>query len=146
MRNRLAKPDVVRLSRLSEDKNIAETVLSKLSEFSAESLHKIKFGSGAVGKISLAAIFAFLALAAATMKMGATGAVVDVVAIVVIFVSMVIAIIYIVQRQPELAVLEGMELVRYKQVTIGAKDFKPDKELPPVPDPKIPELPEGQQK
>ncbi len=137
---------MIRLSRLSEDKNIAETVFSKLSEFSAESLHKIKFGSGAVGKIALAAVFAFLALAAASMKMGATGAIVDVVAIVVIFVSMVGAIIYIVQKQPELAVLEGMELVRYKQVTIGAKDFKPEKELPPVPDPKLPELQEGEPK
>jgi len=54
--------------------------------------------------------------------------------------AMLLAILYIVQKQPELAVLEGMELVRYKQVTLGTKDFVPEGELPPVPDPKLPEI------
>jgi hypothetical protein len=130
----------LRLFDLGDEGSITDAILTRLSQSSSESLHKIKFGSGAVGKITLAAVFAFLAIGASAFKMGASGAVVGVIAIVLIFLAMLAAIIYIVQKQPELAVLEGMELVRYKQITIGAKDFKPEKELPPVPDPKIPRI------
>jgi len=45
-------------------------------------------------------------------------------------------IIVIILKQPELAVLEGMELVQYKQVTLGSKTFTPIAETPAIPDPK----------
>ena len=55
------------------------------------------------------------------------------------------SILYIVKTRPEVAVMEGMELVQYKQITLSAKGYSPpDSVLPPIPDPlKLPE-PEGE--
>ena len=85
----------------------------------------------------MAAVVAFIAIGGAAIKAGASGTTICVASILVIFVLMLAAIVLIILKQPELAVLEGMELVHYKRVTIGAKGFNPEKELPPVPDPKL---------
>ena len=70
------------------------------------------------------------------LRLGQTGALVG---IILIFLLCAIAaglIAFIVVRQPELAVMEGMEVIHYKQLSMGTKDYTPTGELPPVPDPK----------
>jgi hypothetical protein len=50
-------------------------------------------------------------------------------------------VLYVVNTKPELSILDGGHVINYKQLTIGAKDFVPTGELPPVPDPGLPDLP-----
>ena len=44
-------------------------------------------------------------------------------------------ILIIVLKRPELAVTEGMEVIQLKRLTMAAKDFQPEGDLVPVPDP-----------
>jgi len=55
--------------------------------------------------------------------------------IIVVFSIVLVAIL-----RPDLAVMEGMEIVQYKRATAAAKGFNPDRELPPIPDPGLPPL------
>ena len=131
----------VPFSRLPDDTSVSNGGLARLLStlgFSTEALQKITFGSGAVGKISILGVFAFIAIGIATTRTSPTGALIGIFVIAFIVLCALGAIVYIVAKRPELAVLEGTQVVLYKQLTIGAKDYTPSKELPPVPDPGLP--------
>lgn len=129
---------------MSDKSKITDAVLDRISEKfgSSETLHSIKFGRGAVGKIAVISAFCFVALGGTSFRLDANGAMLAVGVIGVVFLCAVGAVVLIIHKQPELAVLEGMELVRYKQVTIGAKGYTPETLTLPVPDPK-PALTDG---
>jgi hypothetical protein len=104
---------------------------------SAEALQKIKFGSGAVGKLAVIAVAAVLAISFATTRTTPAGALIGILAIVFLVLCTIAATLYVVATKPELAVLEGMQVVRYKQLTLGAKGYSPETESLPIPDPKV---------
>jgi hypothetical protein len=125
---------------LPQEPSIIDQIIAKITStlgLSSESLYKVKFGSGAVGKLSGVALVALLAIALGIYRSGADGILIGIGAVLVVFVSTAGAILYIVKVRPEVAVMEGMELVQYKQVTLAAKGHIPDisDRLPPVPDP-----------
>jgi hypothetical protein len=124
---------------LADKPSITDTVLDKISERigSSESLQRIKFGRGAVGKIAVVAVACAVATGAVAFHISPTGELAVLGVIGIIFIGSILAILRVIDKQPELAVLEGMELVRYKQVTIGSKDYVPLLETLPVPDPKL---------
>jgi hypothetical protein len=129
---------------LPEKTSVTDAVLNKISEKvgSSESLQKIKFGRGTVGKIAVITVFCLVALAAPSLRLSPSGAVFAVAVMLTVFLCSLGAILFVVCKQPELAVLEGMELVRYKQVTIGSKDYTPERLQLPIPDPQ-PSLEDG---
>jgi O-antigen ligase len=125
---------------LPQEPSIADQILSKVTStlgVSSESLYKIKFGSGAVGKLSWIAFVALLAIGIGISRSGPNGVLIGIAAVLVVFLCATGAILYIVKVRPEVAVMEGMELVRYKQITLAAKGHTQDSSLtlPPVPDP-----------
>jgi len=124
---------------MTDDSSITDVVLGKISEKfgSSETLQKIKFGRGAVGKIAVIAVAGTAALAIASLRLTPEGAVFAIVVIGLVLVCSLGAVLFVVHKQPELAVLEGMELVRYKQVTIGGHEYAPEVLSLPVPDPKV---------
>jgi len=111
-----------------EKPSITDVILGRISSHlgaSAETLHKVKFGRGTVGKVALVAIFAIAAIGVSTYRLDGEVAIFGIGAVVVVTLSVLGLILYIVIERPELAVLEGMELVQYKQITLGAKNMPP---------------------
>ena len=119
----------------------------KLASFfgSSGTLQRLSFG-GVVGRLTWVVIAAALAIAYATGHTTQLGALVGILAIVFVVLIMAGVVIYVVKTRPELSVLEGGHVINYKQLTIGTKDFVPVGELPPVPDPGLPELPPDERK
>ena len=107
---------------------------------SSGTLQRISFG-GVVGRLAWVAIAAALAIGYATGHTTQLGALIGIVAIVFVVAVMAGVVLYVVKTKPELSILDGGHVINYKQLTIGAKDFIPIGELPPVPDPGLPELP-----
>jgi hypothetical protein len=128
----------VPLSRLPDGFNFDK--IAELVGLSSESHQRIKFG-GVVGRLVPIAVAAVLAIGYATGHTGPNGAFFGMIAIVVIVLAVVGLALYVIATKPELAILEGLNVVRYKQLTIGAKNYSPGTELPPVPDPGLPGLP-----
>jgi hypothetical protein len=100
---------------------IREALLGQLG-INSESLQKIKLGRGAVGKITVISIAALIAIAGIGSKVSGTTSVLIVVGVLgFISLAALACILYVIIKQPEIAVLEGAELVLYKHVTLGAK-------------------------
>jgi hypothetical protein len=114
--------------------------IAKLVGLSSETHQKIKFG-GVVGRLTLLAVAGVVAIGYATAHTSPIGALIGIVAIVFIILCVVGLALYVVKTRPELAILEGTQVLRYRQLTIGAKGYSPDASLPPVPDPGLPKLP-----
>ena len=114
--------------------------IAKLVGLSSETQQKIKFG-GVVGRIALLAVAGVLAIGYATAHASPIGALIGIVAIVFIILCVVGFALYVVKTRPELAILEGTQVLRYRQLTIRAKDYSPESPMPPVPDPGLPKLP-----
>jgi hypothetical protein len=107
------------------DSPITDAVLEKISSHigaSSETLQKVKFGRGTVGKLAIVGVFAVASVSLATLRLNGALALFGIGAIVVITLAVLGLICYVVIARPELAVLEGTELVMYKQVTLGIKD------------------------
>jgi len=123
---------------MADDSSITDAVLRTIEDRlgSSETFQKIKFGRGAVGKIAVVAVGCAFALATASFRLTGNGAVVAVIVIGIFGLCSLGSILFVIHKQPELAVLEGMELVRYKQLTMGAKGYIPETFQLPVPDPK----------
>jgi hypothetical protein len=105
--------------------SITDVVLDKISSrvgASSETLQKVKFGRGTVGKIAIIAVFSLGAISVATFHLAGTQALIGIGALVLITLAVLALILYVVIFRPELAVLEGAELVMYKQVTLGMKE------------------------
>jgi hypothetical protein len=121
---------------------VKEVVLSQLG-VTSESLHKIKLGRGAVGKISVITAAALIAIGGVGLKLSDGGAfpiLVVIGALVLIALAGLGCVLYVITKQPEIAVLEGAELVLYKQITLGVKG-QPVLS-PPTPVAEAPNLPE----
>lgn len=97
-----------------------EGISSRLG-VSSETVHKIRFGRGAVGKIAVIAVAAFAAIAGMALRLGADAVYVGIAGVVVIALGSFGLVLYIVCKRPEMAVMEGAELVMYQHVTLGAK-------------------------
>lgn len=113
---------------MAQDKPIADLIAERLSAYvgaSADTLHKVKFGRGAVGKIAVIIAIAVMALGAVAVRIGGSAALVIAGGLVLVTLAGLGVIFYIVIARPELAVLEGAELVMYKHVTLGAKGMPP---------------------
>ena len=111
---------------------------------SSETLHKIKFGRGVVGKIAVVAVFALGAIAVASVHVSPNGALIAIGAVVLLSFFVLSAILLVVMKQPELALLEGAELVMYKHMALGVKGGPPlagDSGQPVAPTPPQDSLP-----
>jgi hypothetical protein len=108
--------------------SIMDTVWEKVSSHlgaSGETVQKIKFGRGVVGKISVITVSAFAAIAAMAVRLGANAVYVGIGVVGLIALASFGLIILIVCKTPQLAVLEGAELVMYQHVTLQAKGTPP---------------------
>jgi hypothetical protein len=104
---------------LSDD--LRDRLLAQLG-ITGESLQKIKLGRGAVGKITVISVVALIAIAGVGYKVSGTVALLAVVGLLaLVFLCTLGCILYIAVKQPEIAVLEGAELVLYKHITLGIK-------------------------
>jgi hypothetical protein len=122
--------------------SIKEVLLTHLG-VTSESLHRIKLGRGAVGKITVIAVAALIAIGAVGLKLSNAGFILAVVAILgIVALSGLACILYVIIKQPEMAVLEGAELVLYKQITLGVKG-QPSL-LPQTPVPETSIVPESE--
>lgn len=135
---------------MADERPIAEIIAERLSAHigaSAESLQKVKFGRGAVGKIAVITAVALLALAAIGVRLGASGGLLVGAGVVVITLAALGVILYILVARPELAVLEGAELIMYKHVSMAAKGVKtlPDSPVLPAPASDPPQLEASQE-
>lgn len=116
---------------------IREALLGQLGT-SAESLQKIKLGRGAVGKITVITVVALLSIAAVGYRITGTPYILALVGIIAFIALAALAcILYVIVKQPEIAVLEGAELVLYKHVTLGVKDRPSLPSSPPIPEPPV---------
>jgi hypothetical protein len=108
-----------------------------LSRFiSAGSLHKIKFGRGVVGKLAWIVIIAIAGISYICRSVDARIVLSALGMIGFLCTAALAAIVIIVIKRPELAVTEGMEVIQLKRLAMAAKDYQPEGELVPVPDPK----------
>jgi hypothetical protein len=132
------------------DTSLVDALWEKVSArlgVSSETVQKIKFGRGAAGKIAIIAVTAFAAIAAMALRMGASAVYVGIGAVVIVALGSFGLIFYIVSKRPELAVMEGAELVMYQHVTLRAKgrpSYAPDASpviLPGTSTPQIAETP-----
>jgi hypothetical protein len=89
-------------------------------------VQKIKFGRGAVGKISVIAVAAVIAVGAMAVRIGANAVYMGIGAVSVIALGSFVLIGYIVCKRPELAVMEGAELVMYQHAQLAAKGLTPN--------------------
>jgi hypothetical protein len=120
--------------------SIREALLGQLG-ISGESLQKIKLGRGAVGKIAVISVAALITIAAVGFKVSGTPSVLTVVAVLgLVALSALGCVLYVIVKQPEIAVLEGAELVLYKHVTLGVKG-QPSLPANAIPIPEPPALP-----
>ena len=132
---------------VGESTTITDAILEKLSSqlgASSETLHKIKFGRGVVGKIAVVAVFALGAIAVASVHVSPNGALIAIGAVVLLSFFVLSAILLVVMKQPELALLEGAELVMYKHMALGVKGGPPlagDSGQPVAPTPPQDSLP-----
>jgi len=106
---------------------VIENLSSRIGA-SSETVQKIKFGRGAVGKIAIIAVAAVTGLAAVGLRGGAAFTYFTLGSILVITLACLGLIFYIVCNRPELAVMEGAELVMYKHVQLAAKGYTPTPE------------------
>jgi hypothetical protein len=110
---------------VAEQPSITDQILDKITArlgASSETLHKVKFGRGTVGKVAIIAVASLTAIGAATFHLEGTNALIGIGALVLITFAVLGIILYVVVARPELAVLEGTELLMYKQITLGIKD------------------------
>lgn len=115
---------------------ITDTALDKLG-FTSESIQKIKFGRGVVGKLSVLSAIAIVGVIAIGLKFGSPSTLLMLLEFLAGLLALSIgAIVFVVCKHPEISVLEGAELIRYKQLSLGVKG-QPQlpTQSPPVPDP-----------
>lgn len=88
----------------------------------AESFDRIRLARGVVGKASYAAAAAILALAAVALQTSniiILGAVIA--AVVILFLAYLFGVLWFAARNPGVALLEGAELIQWRQMDVGMK-------------------------
>lgn len=105
------------------DKPLKDIIWDRLSSqmgASSETVQKITFGHGAVGKIAIIAVFALLTLGAIGVRLGGALALWAILGIVAVTVLVLALVFYIVWKRPALAVMEGTELLQYHNALLLA--------------------------
>lgn len=124
------------MSNPQDDRSIIDLIWERVSSRlggSSETVQKIKFGRGAVGKISVIAVTAFVAIGGMAIRLGSDAIYVGIGGVVFVTLASFALILYIVCKTPELAVMEGAELVMYQHVQLAAKGYTPNPSEIPVP-------------
>lgn len=113
----------------TEGKGVREVLRDAIFQqlgVSSESLQKIKLGRGAVGKITVIAVAALTTVGLVGWRVSGNAAIMSVVGgLCLIALAALGCVLYVIVKQPDIAVLEGAELVLYKHVTLGAKGEPP---------------------
>ena len=114
--------------------------LGKLVEqmgIAAESVQRLKFGRGVVGKITVICGAAVIAIGAISLRLTEPFLQMTALWLVLgIFLLALGAIIWFAKRHPDLASLEGAELILWHQLRLGAKGISaPPEEATPITDP-----------
>lgn len=105
----------------------------------AESLERIRLGKGIVGKTSYVAITALIVLGVAVTRIST-----DWMRLAVGLIAVALFLFYFISTQrfadknPGVALLEGAELIRWKQVELAAKNLPSPPATPAVVDPTKP--------
>ncbi len=110
-----------RLERMPESAPEKQLPFSKPLEF----LQKVKYG-GAVGKQAVIAVVALIVLGIAILSLwGQMTAVLAIVIVVfAVFVISLASIHKTLQKHPELALMDGTEIIAYKKLEMTAKSMK----------------------
>ena len=113
---------------------IPEPVKNALQEvgLSAEALDRIRLARGFVGKASYVAGVALLVIGAIALRAGESSALTFGVFALVIFAIYFGGALWFAHRHPGEALLEGAELIKWRQMEMAAKDLLP----PPSQSPK----------
>jgi hypothetical protein len=125
---------------LSDPQDILGRILSKIPQLAAssEALQKIKFGSGAVSKLVWLGCVAVIAIALLARYLTQSGVLIALGAILLVVFVVIGVVVLLIFKKPEAAAMEGMELVYYTGLQLGAKGISPDQTVLPIPDPRPP--------
>jgi hypothetical protein len=124
----------------NEQNTVFQRILASLESGAGESLHKLRLGRGFVGKLSVVAIAAIAAVAYVAAKAGgATLAWGAIVAVCLVFGAALWGTLWVISAHPELALMEGAELVMWQQLKTAVKGEPPFIDSVPIPDPALPD-------
>lgn len=99
-------------------------------------LNQIKLGPGVVGRITTMGVAFFVCVAIALSRIDGAYFIAGIVALAaVILLILVFSAIRFANRNPELSLLEGANLVRYQEVRMAARGLPEAPPMPPIPDP-----------
>jgi hypothetical protein len=92
------------------------------SGFKVDGLDRIRLARGVVGKSSYVAGAAMLVFAVLAMRVSGVGLFAALIgATVVLFISYLVGILWFATKNPGLALLEGAELIQWRQMDMGVK-------------------------
>jgi len=92
------------------------------SGFKVESIDRIKLARGVVGKVSYVAGAALLVLGALALRVDSAALFgIIAVAAVLLFLAYLVGILWFATKNPGLALLEGAELIQWRQMDMGLK-------------------------
>ena len=90
-----------------------------------EAFDRIKLGRGVVGKVSYVAAAALLVLAAAALRISGVWLFAGLIgATVIVFLAYIMGILWFATKNPGIALLEGAELIQWRQMEMGVKGVK----------------------
>lgn len=121
-----------------------DDISKKLQEagVSASALDRIRFARGVVGKSSYVAGAAFLTLVSVAWSLRDPGYLLALALIVlVLFICYFVGVLWFAHRHPGEALLEGAELIHWRQLEMGVKGAPA---LPPSPNVTAPMIEEGE--
>ncbi len=107
-----------------------------------ESLDRIRLSRGIVGRATFVAIGGLVVLGLAIWKLNNPNAILLVAgAALLVFLVFFFGILLFASRNPGIALLEGAELLRWKQYELAAKNIPTPPVMPSIPDPTAPRAP-----
>jgi len=106
------------------------------SGINASALDRIRLARGVVGKASYVAVAAILALAGVAWALRDPNYLLaDAVLVVILFVVYFAGVLWFANRHPGVALLEGAELIQWRQMDIAAKTIASIEDTPVLPEP-----------
>jgi hypothetical protein len=111
-------------------------LLDIFGHFPADAVARIRGGRGAVGRIATVMVIALIVLGTIAYRISNENFLMIAGAAIIVFVTLVVRLLLNwAERNPELAVMEGLDLAAYKQAGIEAKNRPALNPLPPTTDP-----------
>ena len=108
----------------------------------AESLERIRLAQGVVGKTTYITFLVLALLGSLLWRLNEPWMLLTVGgSIILIFLIFFIGILIFAHRNPDLALLEGAELLTWRKIALAAKSIPEPPLTPAIPDPKAPEAP-----